>query len=68
MIMLSEIKSQDKKKEFHDNEKGDSENAASEGSIWEVSGSTVLPWWARTNSHGRRRRRRKVPLFLSNLF
>ena len=26
-----------------------------------VPGTTVVPWWARTNSHGRRRRRRKVP-------
>jgi hypothetical protein len=30
------------------------------------SGSTVLPWWARTNSHGRRRR--KVSLLLSPFF
>ena len=29
-------------------------------------GTTVVPWWARTNSHGRRRRRRKAPGYSVN--
>ena len=31
-------------------------------------GTTVVPWWARTNSHGRRRRRRKAPGYSVNSF
>ena len=65
--MLSELKTREKKTESrHVENKDDREEDLEEEGGLSFSGSTVLPWWARTNSHGRRRR--KVSLLLSPFF
>ena len=76
MIMLSDLKvKEEQKPEFHDdiNEDHEEHGAAGVSAGWNFgTGSTVLPWWARTNSHGRKKkkRRRRVPanLLLSAFF
>jgi hypothetical protein len=66
MIMLSELKAREKKTESRHVESKDDRDGDMEEEGLNFSGSTVLPWWARTNSHGRRRR--KVSLLLSPFF
>jgi hypothetical protein len=66
MIMLSELKTREKKTESRHVESKDDREGDMEEEGLSFSGSTVLPWWARTNSHGRRRR--KVSLLLSPFF
>ena len=60
LIMLSKLKGDDESGET--SESLEDYYDESDGRLYstEYSGSsTIMPWWARSNSHGRRRRRRK---------
>ena len=62
LIMLSKLKGDDESGEsssesledYYDDNDGRVSVYSSE-----YSGSTIMPWWARSNSHGRRRRKRR---------
>ena len=70
LIVLSKQKTEEFRDQQHteDDWRGDEQGRAAgvrDESYLESfgPGTTVVPWWARTNSHGRRRRRRKAPVY-----